>query len=192
MKIGIDLDSTLNDLDTEWAQWITKTLDPSFRLEHWTDWDFYNFTPAGEKVFEYLDLPGTFRGLPTKEGAIEAVTELAAQGHELFVITACFPSPQTGNIISDKLDWLQEHFPMIDKKHIFFTNRKDLVDVDVLIDDAPHNIRDFPRIGIVFDAPWNQHLEDEYIRVKAWDEVLERIDDLACNTAADGRPAIPL
>jgi 5'(3')-deoxyribonucleotidase len=173
MKIGIDLDSVLNALEAPWEKWIQEHIDPKFGIEQWTTWGIQDL--LGEKVFDYLEIPGTFRNLPVRSGAQNAVQQLLDAGHDIYVITACLESsPAMGGIIQDKLEWLQEHFPQICPTRIVFTSQKHLVNVDLLIDDGPHNIEAFPNQTIVFDAPWNKTLT-AYKRAHTWEEVMEHI-----------------
>lgn len=174
MKIGIDLDSVLNELETPWLKWIQENLKPDFTLQDWNVWAVQDL--LGPRVFEYLDLPGTFRNLPIVEGAQRGIQALKGAGHELFVVTACVDSPVLGHIIQDKLDWLKEHFPQIPHHNVMFTSQKHLVDVELLIDDGPHNILAFPRRGIIFDKPWNQDIAHAP-RAFSWEGVVELVSN---------------
>lgn len=152
MKIGIDIDSTLNTLEQSWSSWIVRNLDPAFTLDKWLDWNINKLTPAGEKVYEFLSIPGMFRGLGVREGAIAVSRQLDREGHELFVVSSCDPASSW----ADKFDWVEEHFPFIKKKNRIASSRKGLLKLDMLVDDGPHNFEDFTGAAVVFDQPWNR------------------------------------
>lgn len=163
-RIGIDLDSTLNRLDLAWAAWI-KQHDPNFEPHHWETWDVHNHTTMGHRVYDYLDIPGVFATFGVHTNARGVVGEIMKH-HDVFIVTASKPSTH-----ADKQAWLKEHLPMISDDNVIFCFRKEIVDVDVLIDDGPHN---FKRAGvepILFDGTWNRHVD--LPRVRNWVEVLD-------------------
>lgn len=165
MRIGIDIDSTLNTLDEAWCEWIIKTHDPSFSLSKWTEWSVNKLTTAGTKAFDFLSIPGSFRYLGVRDGAKEAVKRLEDSGHELFVVSSCDPARSWG----EKHDWVREHFNSIPKHNLIACSRKGLLKLDVLIDDGPHNFKDFDGRGIIFDQPWNRHYAGE--RILGWGDI---------------------
>lgn len=169
MLIGIDLDSTLNTLDKSWAAWIQENHDPEFTLDKWTSWHIHTLTPAGEKVYEFIDEADVFANLDVEPGAIEATQALLHAGHDLVVISALY---RNGNVMKDKADWVMRNFPHIGGvTNIFFATRKDLITVDVLIDDGPHNILKTKARGVVFDKPWNRHEElSKFNRIYGWED----------------------
>ena len=152
MKIGIDMDSVLNDLDEHWAAWIRANGDPDFAVSKWTTWDVHDHTTIGKKAYDYLMLPGTFRGLRVRTHAQRVVHDLVRQGHDVLVVTSTIPESWV-----DKTTWLREHFPFIPKDNLIACSRKGLLNLDILLDDGLHNFKDFGGQGVVFDRPWNRN-----------------------------------
>jgi 5'-nucleotidase len=166
MRIGIDVDDTLNQLSVPWSKWITKHHDPEFSLEKWTDWKLTNVAKGGEDLYKFLSLPGVFFHVPVHKGAPE-VTRLLAEQHEVYIITA-FHHWDHG--LKDKCQWLSANFPHIPSDHIIFCNKKNLVDVDVLIDDGVHNFDGYNGFPIMMERHWNRHC-DVPTRAKTWWDV---------------------
>lgn len=75
-----------------------------------------------------------------------------------------------------KVAWMEKYLPNFPLKRFVCIQKKSLLDADILIDDAAHNIQDWidanpKRKAVLFDAPWNrskQFDEERVLRVKTW------------------------
>lgn len=113
-----------------------------------------------------------FKSLSPIPHSIEVTKELSKQ-HELFVVTATHHKHA-----KVKIEWLLKYFTHIKEDNVIITHRKDLVNVDLLVDDGAHNIETFPRDTIVLDYAWNRHLDNTYKRAKDLLEVRDIINKL--------------
>ncbi len=164
LRIGCDLDSVLNHLDRAWVEWVQNNHDPEFKIEKWVSWDLHKHAKGGQKLYSFLDDPKNFSILEVQEDAVR-VTKKLAKYHDLFVVSTCT------NFIAcaAKAAWLKKYFPHISQKNIVFTARKDIIRVDVLIDDGEHNFKNFEGIPILYDSPWNTHAKHlDKNRLKGW------------------------
>lgn len=75
-----------------------------------------------------------FRHLTVTEGAQEGVSRLLEAGCRVAVCTA--PSLANPTCASDKLAWIEEHFPALAER-VIITVDKTLVHGDLLVDDKP-------------------------------------------------------
>ena len=126
---------------------------------------------ATDAIFKYFASEEFFRMQPLYEGANEFIKELDKRGHEIVILTAIDPK-----FASLRAARIMNEFPQIKKENIILSSRKDLVHVDVLIDDAPHNLNDTPaKFPICFRRPWNEHLTG-LISVFSYEEILSFID----------------
>lgn len=168
-KIGIDLDSTLNNLERVWVERYNK--DYNDNLKNWTRWEIDEIVKpeCGKKIFDYLHEPGFFYNLDIKKGAKDVV-DFLSKHYELYVVTAYTP-----DTCVDKANWIKKHNLAIDQKNIIFMNNKGLLDLDYLIDDGPHNFEEFKGTGLIFDMPYNKNMEENAnrVRVKTWKDVLD-------------------
>lgn len=170
MEIGIDLDNCLNNMNSVWVKEYCEKFNDNLTIDDVHCWDIHKYTKSKSKDIYSLLTNSFFDTLSPLPQSIEATQELS-EDHELFVVTAT-----TSNTLHTKVLWLEKYFPHIPKENIISTYRKDLVNVDLLIDDASHNIISFPNRKIVFDYPWNRDLLYEYPRAKNWLEILDIID----------------
>jgi len=167
LLIGCDVDSVLADLNNKWCASYNRDHGAKhgpLTEENWTQWDVTKCVPpeVGKGIFRYLDEPGFFADLPLIPGAAEGIRTLVDQGHDVvFISSAVAPGAAT-----DKINWLVRHFPYVHRNNHFVTcYRKDLVRLDVLIDDGPHNLTrqraawgDAVKI-VTIDYPYNREAQ---------------------------------
>lgn len=174
MRILIDLDGTTVDMLTPLIELYNKKYDKNLTIHDVTGWTL----PKGMKEL-FHEENKFFRTLPFIDGAYEAILELQ-KDNELFFATDPGKNPY---IACNKMLWWQDvgltHIPMI------LTERKDILDADVLIDDAPHNIeafycKDRNRYAILFTAKYNEHVKENghILRANNWQEVLSIVGGL--------------
>lgn len=166
MKVFVDLDATLNRLQDRWLQLIAVMTGEQIALEDVTTWDRL----AKPEYQAILRQPHLFRDLRVEPGAPEAIRQLLANGHEVFVVSAGRPHDY-----QDKHLWLLEHFTFIPERHIIFaTCKAELARPGcILIDDGPHNVEAWRRrggIGIIFGQPWNRSTPGP--RITGWNDAL--------------------
>ena len=84
----------------------------------------------------HSDYPGLFSSLKPKIGAINGVKTLQLKYTILLLSSAPW-----GNISSwtDKRVWVEEHLPMLGRKCLILSHRKDLNRGRFLVDDRSHN-----------------------------------------------------
>lgn len=167
--IGIDLDSTLNNLEEVWIlNTYNQEYSDTLKIEDMVCWDVEEYIKpeCGKKIYEILLRPNFFLNLKPKENSQSVINDLS-KFYDLYVVTAYHPKT-----VVDKVEWIQTYFPHIDSKKIIFCNNKGLIQTDYLIDDGAHNILDYHNNGgknpIVFDRPWNRDLLPNFQRVYDW------------------------
>lgn len=161
-KIGIDLDTTLNNMEEVWLQKYNK--DYNDNIKFFRNWDIHKEVKkeCGEKIYEYIHEPKFFYNLNIKPKAKETIDYLSKH-YELYIVTA-----YTADVCQDKVSWILKHKLKIKEKNIIFINNKGILDLDYLIDDGPHNFDNFKGVGIVMDMMYNKHIKTDYNRVRAY------------------------
>lgn len=81
--------------------------------------------------------PGFFRELPAISGAVEAMHDMLALGHEVGICTS--PLNQYRHCVTEKYEWVERHLGANFVSRIILLKDKTLVRGDVLIDDKPYN-----------------------------------------------------
>jgi 5'-nucleotidase len=176
IRIGVDLDSTLNTFEHEWLRRYNEDYNDSLIVENMIDWDPIKYIKpeCGLKIFDYLREPGFFANLGIKENAKE-VMEYLWQYFEIYIVSSSHPK-----VVGDKWDWIEKHFPFIPTKNFVPLHEKDLFKIEYLIDDGPHNIEQFSGISIIMDMPYNRYLTNKHKRVYNWLEIKQYFQDIIC------------
>lgn len=180
MRIGIDCDGVLYDFAGHITSFFREFLDDG-NLPDPTTWNFFSE--------EWGMLPGVFwAGVRTAwaggwvwdghHGTLgdrweprRSLGELSDKGHEIVVVTT---RPDYAR--ESTQEWLA--WNQLPHNELIFTEDKTKWNLDVLLDDAPHNIEQAQAAGIraiIWDQPWNRHVEGE--RVYAWDQFVNAINE---------------
>lgn len=167
IRIGVDLDSTLNNLEEVWIQRYNQDYDDNLTVENMIDWDPTKYVKpeCGIKIFDYLKEPGFFRNLDIKPHGRD-VMEFLHDHFDVYIVTSSHPKT-----VGDKWDWVEQHLPFIPSKNFIPLHEKHLFDIHYLVDDGPHNFEKFKGTGILIDMPHNRHVRNRYIRVNSLLEV---------------------
>lgn len=172
MKIGIDLDNVLNNMTEQLVNECNKVFNEGITIEDIKSYDIASHLKCGVDIYKYFIDDEFLRNLMPLPYSQE-VTERLSKEHKLYIVTASQPES-----ILEKSKWLTKYFPHIQLENLITIQDKSLVDVDVLIDDAIHNIIEFPRYTITMDYAWNRSLKVGYRRAKNWLEIEKIINKL--------------
>jgi len=167
IRIGVDLDSTLNNLEEVWLERYNQDYNDKLTVNDMIDWDPTKYVKpeCGKKIFDYFREPGFFRNLDIKPGAKD-VMHFLWKHFEVYIVSSSHPK-----VVGDKWDWIEEHLPFIPYKNFVPLQEKELFKMNYLIDDGPHNFEKFDGTAILFDMPHNRHVMNRYIRVNHWLQV---------------------
>jgi 5'-nucleotidase len=101
---------------------------------------------------------GFYANLPPLPGALEALRELLAEGHDVRICTA--PKRQAVPCVSEKYDWVKRHLGQAWQERTISTRDKTLVRGDYLIDDKPEvkGVMAPEWEHIIFDRLYNRHV----------------------------------
>jgi len=176
---GVDLDGVCADYMTGFAKFVSKELKvEESSLPEITEWGYHQWGLDDEE-FTKLHFKAVkqhlHRDLPIVEGCAEALWRLSDAGVWIRLIThRLYTNWSHQAVVSDTVHWLDTH--KIPYRDLCFLGNKPQVEANLYIDDAPHNILGLRNAGnkvIVFDQPYNQHLDQP--RAKSWLEVEELV-----------------
>jgi 5'(3')-deoxyribonucleotidase len=120
------------------------------------------------KLREYVFTRNFFRSAPVMKGSKEVLPEIIKK-YDVFIVSAATEFPQS---LSEKQEWLNEHFPFIQWQHIVFCGLKTIIDTDIMIDDHFKNLDYFKRTTLLFSQPHNlMKNEGRHKRVNSWEEI---------------------
>jgi 5'-nucleotidase len=149
------LKNIIFDMDEVLCQFLKKLVEESScdtKIEDITQWEL------PESLYDTYKTPGFFRTLEPYPGMIGCFRSLYHNGYGVVIATN---AQGIGYIVEDKLYWVRKHLPFFDVRNVIFTDRKELIRADAIIDDAPHYLEAFPGVKIVMDKPYNQHVQSD-------------------------------
>ncbi len=153
LRVGLDVDDTLYECNS-YALSIINSRHPDeepITLNEITGWGNCG-RRADERIALYSD-PEFVRTQPIIHGAQRFVRELSKMA-EVFFITAV-----PAKCMSARAERLIQDFPEIPPQNIIIGTRKEIMQLDILLDDGAHNISSSKAAyPVLFRKPWNAHL----------------------------------
>jgi uncharacterized HAD superfamily protein len=180
MRIGLDIDNVTLEFQPYWIELYENWFDLPFDHSYAGTWDGIvdgtHFNNAQE-FFSWFDRAGGWDDMPYEVGAPGGIDALLSRGHQIVFVTS-----RNGDTASNATArWLRES-PWGSSLYVQLrtgVQNKLVVPASVYVDDAPHHIEQIAqeRPVIVFDKPWNQHVDpDVAVRAKNWHQVVEWVD----------------
>ncbi len=174
-KLSTALD--IDDLLMECTEYAIKLANEKYKFE--PPLSMYEVTAWGKQgtrtdvIHEFFSDPEFYRTQPVIKGAKEFVKKLS-QMTEVFVSTAIPPE-----FMGIRAKRIMEEFPEIPADHIYMGSRKDKIHVDILFDDAMHNVlKSEAKYPILMRRPWNQAATG-MLAVNTYDEFLRVVEEIA-------------
>lgn len=125
---------------------------------------------AFPKGREYVRRKDFFRTAPVMEESQTVLSELNKR-YEIFVVSAATEFPQS---LSEKYEWLAEHFPFITWQQIVFCGSKTIIEADMMIDDHFKNLDHFKGSTILYSQPHNLlQNPGRHKRVESWSAIAD-------------------
>ena len=145
--------------------------DPPMTIYEKDRWGKLN--TRADAIYPYFNDPEFYRTQPVYPGAKEFVRRLC-QMTEVFICTAVPPE-----YMGIRAQRIMEEFPEIPADHIYMGFKKDKIHVDILFDDAMHNILNSgAKYPILMRRPWNQEATG-MLAVNNYDEFLQLVEVIA-------------
>jgi 5'-nucleotidase len=170
-SIAIDMDGVIADTETHFINWYERDYGVKILPTEIVGLKEDEMFPDKTASRRFAFTPGFFRTLPVMPGAIEAVKTLM-ESFEVYIVSAAMEFPQS---LPEKAEWLKEHFPFIDWRHIIFCGDKSIINTNYMIDDHIKNLDYFKGTTIMFHAFHNVNY-NHHQRVNNWQEVLELME----------------
>ena len=183
MIVGIDVDSTICNTTECVLTYINERL-PITPLRI-TDITGYSIEDALPDEFKWI-VESAFRdklmwkNVQLIAGAYENIEKLYNDGHEIFFVTSSLHEN-----IYKKVKFLTRSFPFLTKEyvetHTIGIRRKQLLNIDILIDDCMSNlIGKRTYFSIALASPWNRDCFEDgnYVRVNNWNDVYAKVKQI--------------
>ena len=179
MLIGFDLDGVIVDSPQKVCLYINKRLDLNLTMNDFKTYCMEDALPPKyrwivETAFKDSAL---WKEVKLIDGAYDIIQRLWDEGHKIYFITSSLPENLKKKIghLARNLSFMPYDYVW---KHTINAQCKQLIKVDVLVDDALHNLtgdRDY--FSICMDMPYNQTTEiiPNFTRARNWDEIYDKI-----------------
>ena len=153
LRIGLDVDDVLYECNSYALELLKQKYgdDPVFDIERIRSWGLQG-NLADERL-KYFSDPDFVASQPMFPGAQKFVRELCELA-DVFFVTAV-----PANCMSARAKRLREDFPEVPAGNLLIGTRKDIVNLDILLDDAAHNISSSQAsYPVLMRRPWNSGL----------------------------------
>lgn len=165
LKLGLDIDSVVCEIMPTVVGRINARYQTNYSKADITNWDFETeeFDLHDEIMRAFADKKNLMN-FPQVDCAATGVWYLKDDFEIVFVTSR----PPEYRRYTER--WIEKNFGKFPVFHV--NGDKNGLGLDILVDDAPHNIRDFAAHGkpcVIFDQPWN--------RTETFDERLVRRAD---------------
>lgn len=174
MKIALDIDNTIVNTTScilqqhyaDTGEKLTLNDVKTYYIENYVGEDYkddFHLIFLKKEMWKRLQL------LPH---CVDVVKRLHDKREEIYFVTSTEPQN-----VAKKARFLQRTFPFLDiRKRLITTHCKQMIDVDVLIDDCVDNVVNSKHyISILMDYPWNRNFDDaaddKTYRVFDWTQV---------------------
>lgn len=176
MKIAVDIDNTLctttRALCSQFNAYTGENLKlediKAYRIEDWVKPQYKSLIPA---LFHDANM---WKRVEPLSHCRAVLLKLVEEGHEIYYATST-----TTNNLCKKKAWCQRNFPFIDaEKAMIGIKHKQLLNVDILIDDCSDYLLGGTYKGILLDYPWNRDFECDAktnFRAHDWYDVLNAV-----------------
>jgi 5'(3')-deoxyribonucleotidase len=184
-RIAIDMDGVQVDLIASVLRYINTVFYPekNFTHEDITEFDFAkSLGIPSEHAIEYFSTSQAFgpREKPIG-GAVEGMKTLSEHpAVDLYIATS--PWYTNKDCHNNKRDWIRKYMPWFDQRHVVFCSKKQVLNVDAIVDDKYDTVVNCLDAGIehgiLFDQPWNRKYKVSgkgFVRVRGWDELITHI-----------------
>lgn len=178
LTILVDMDDSIENLSEVWINFLNNRYGTSVKPEDITEWSIEKAFPEipSDDVYGVLREEALWETVKPLPGAVKYLKKLIDDGNQIYIVTASHP-----DTVSAKMNKvLFRYFPFISYENVVITSKKQLIQGDFLIDDAPHNMGGSYK-GLLFTANHNRSITDDElmgmnaVRVDNWKEVYELI-----------------
>lgn len=179
MIIAFDLDGVVVDSPQQVVNYINERLCLGLTMDDFTTYSMEDALPEHYRwiVSEAFLNPKMWKNVGLIDGAYNVIKKLYSEGYDIYFATSSLPANLDKKIkhLTRNLDFFPPNYVW---QHTINIHHKQLLDVDILVDDALHNLageRDY--FSICLNMPYNQTGLNipNFARAKDWQEVYDKI-----------------
>lgn len=194
MRIGIDIDGVLTDIERFMIDYGTKfcaenNIKESITLGEYEDTKMFNCDEEQVVMFWRENIINYFENYPVRDFAKEIIKKLKDDGNEIYIVTARddygVPPEFIGKIKEITKEWLDKNGIYYDK--LIFTGGSKLPYcignyIEVMVEDSPDNIKEISsKIPVIcYNNYWNEKIKENknIIRAYSWYQVYDKLKEM--------------
>jgi 5'-nucleotidase len=167
-RIAVDMDGVISDTVEQFISWEAKETGRRKTIEEVMGKPEREAFP---NIRKYVYTETFFRTAKVVEDSQEVLRKLYEK-YEVFIVSAATEFPQS---LSEKQEWLNEHFSFIPWQRMVFCGSKEIVKADIMIDDHFKNLDFFTgELSLLYTQPHNAYADNgRHRRVNNWKEIAE-------------------
>lgn len=167
-RIAVDMDGVISDTVEQFISWEARETGRRKTIEEITGMPERVAFP---NIRNYVYAETFFRTANVVKDSQEVLQKLYEK-YEVFIVSAATEFPQS---LSEKQDWLNEHFSFIPWQRMVFCGSKEIVKADIMIDDHFKNLDFFTgELSLLYTQPHNALADNgRHKRVNNWKEIAE-------------------
>lgn len=180
LTILVDMDDVLENLCETWVAHLNVLFQTDVKFEDVKEWDMTKAFPmlTREEIFWPLRTELLWKKVKPLPDAQKYLKRLFDDGHKVLIVTASHPET-----VAVKLnEVLFKYFPFVKMEDVIVATQKWLIRGDVMVDDGPHNLKNFFGDAILFSQPHNRSFDTDMYGIKRaenWEEVYKMIQEIA-------------
>lgn len=167
MKILVDFDDVIYGFLQHAIDICNDKYKTEYKLEDIKS--YFNVPTELQECFKLVDYTGA-----DKNDAVKWVNILCEK-HDVYLVTASMIDN-----LYEKVEWIETYLPQIGWKKTIIAHNKQMIEGDVIIDDAWHNIIGHKaKYKFLYNMPHNSMVEpsDRIIRIDSLEKVIEVLGD---------------
>ena len=179
-RLLVDVDEVLASFQAAMLDALERLFGKRIRPEAYEVWDAFSLLSPEETegVIAEIRKPGWCASMQVTPGAHEALIELRTLV-DVYAVTSPFKSPTW---VHERDAWLVEKLGF-ESDQIVHTKAKHICRGDAFLDDKPENVERWRQehpdaLAMLWHIPNTRLLGYDDIRVRSWDEVIERVRKL--------------
>lgn len=154
MRILFDIDDTITNFSEVLLKRLNTSYETSYSKNNINSWNWLKST--FENPWKPLEDKSFWDEIEVDKNAIILIENLIENGHEVYLATASFPNDALGYKIRKTLEFFNKK--IMDEGNVIVCYNKALINCDVRVDDAIHNLIDRNSINFLYTQPWNKDI----------------------------------
>lgn len=156
LSLGFDLDETLQNMIKRLLLYYNVAYKDNLKFEDIRQYDMTPYlVPECKHIFQEFCNDEFFLNLDVEKTAVETLSQLSEK-HDIYFVTAGHPLT-----IGARDEWLKRTFPFYRSRMLIACTNKQLLNLDILVDDYECNLIGGKYASVLINKPWNESFDNK-------------------------------